>query len=479
MRPAKSSSASLLRSTRVPIMAQYPVPNSTISFWRTELHDLDNHRTTEELPAAVDIIIIGAGYAGASVAYHLLEKSKKSGKNVSIAILEAREACSGATGRNGGHLKPDPYYRAAGALRKHGRDAAEEVSSFEQRHVKAIKELVEKEKIDCEFVVTRATDVCLYEDIRKELKSGLEALTAADISSAAEVHYSGGRTAEGISGVKGAKGCFTYTACHVWPYKLVLSLLSKVVSRGVNLQTHTPVKSVKSRTDQRRPWSVETDRGSVNASKVIYATNAYTSTLLPDFKKKIIPVRGICSRIVPTKAHAPFLSNSYILRLSPMEYDYLIPRSDGSIIVGGARRDYFRDLDQWYDNIDDSTLIEPAKNYFDGYMQRHFRGWEDSGAYTDKVWTGIMGYSSDGFPFVGDVPGKPGAYVCAGFSGHGMPQIFLSGKAIAEMVLDDKKAEEVDLPRLYRASQARLNAKGEVTLDAWKAMAGNTVQAKL
>lgn len=82
-------------------MAQYPVPNSTLSFWRTELHDLDNQRTTEQVPAEVDIAIVGAGYAGASIAYHLLEKSKESSKNVSIAILEAREACSGATGRNG------------------------------------------------------------------------------------------------------------------------------------------------------------------------------------------------------------------------------------------------------------------------------------------------------------------------------------------------------------------------------------------
>lgn len=57
-------------------------------------------------------------------------------------------------------------------------------------------------------------------------------------------------------------------------------------------------------------------------------------------------------------------------------------------MVGGARRDYFKDLSQWYDVADDSKLIEPAKHYFDGYMQRHFRGWEDSGAETDKVWTG-------------------------------------------------------------------------------------------
>lgn len=195
-------------------MTQFPVPNPTLPFWRTELHDLDNHRTTEQLPAEVDIVIIGAGYAGASIAYHLVEKTKASGKPVSIAILEAREACSGATGRNGkitsphvkgqvanilspgGHLKPDPYYRAASALRKYGKEAAEEVASFEQRQVKAVKELVEKENIDCDFVVTRATDVCLYEEIRKELKEGLEQLKEAGISTASEVHYSDGRTAE-------------------------------------------------------------------------------------------------------------------------------------------------------------------------------------------------------------------------------------------------------------------------------------------
>jgi hypothetical protein len=37
---------------------------------------------------------------------------------------------------------------------------------------------------------------------------------------------------------------------------------------------------------------------------------------------------------------------------------------------------------------DDSRLIEPAKHYFDELMQRHFIGWEDGGAYTNKVWTG-------------------------------------------------------------------------------------------
>ncbi|KAI5368231.1 putative FAD dependent oxidoreductase, FAD/NAD(P)-binding domain superfamily [Septoria linicola] len=443
-----------------------PVLNATKSFWRSDLHDLDNHRTTEQLPAEVDIVVIGAGYAGASITHHLLEKSQSLQRPVSIVILEAREACSGATGRNGGHLKPDPYYRAAGALKTHGREAAEEVASFEARQVKEVQKLVDKESIDCDFVVTRATDVCMYEDARRDLEDGLDALTKANVSTASEVHYSDGRTAQGVSGVKGAKACFTYTAGHVWPYKLVLHLLKKAVDQGVNLQTHTPVKSVKPARDPRT-WAVETHRGTIQTGKVIYASNAYTSSLLPEYKDKIIGVRGICSRIVATKPDAPVMSNSYILRLAPGEYDYLIPRSDGSIIVGGGRRDYFKQLGSWYDNYDDSQLIESAKHYFDGYMQRHFRGWEGSGAKTDAVWSGIMGYSSDGFPHIGEVPGKDGQYICAGFSGHGMPQIFLSAKAIASLVLEKKRVEEVDLPRLYRATQERLDSTRNVTLEGW------------
>jgi glycine/D-amino acid oxidase-like deaminating enzyme len=103
---------------------------------------------------------------------------------------------------------------------------------------------------------------------------------------------------------------------------------------------------------------------------------------------KIVPVRGICSHIKPSKSPAPLLPNSYIIRWSDTKYEYLIPRLDGSIIVGGARSVYYHDLDSWYNNVNDDKLIESAKNYFDGYMQRVFHGWEDSGAYTSKVWTG-------------------------------------------------------------------------------------------
>ena len=76
----------------------YPDAKSTLPFWRIQPHELDDHRTTEDLPTECDIAIVGGGYAGASTAYHLLNDNASL---PSIALLEARQACSGATARNG------------------------------------------------------------------------------------------------------------------------------------------------------------------------------------------------------------------------------------------------------------------------------------------------------------------------------------------------------------------------------------------
>lgn len=80
----------------------FPVDNPTVPFWKVESDPLDELRTTSELPQESDIVIIGAGYAGVSIAYHLLKSQSQQDKpRPSITILEARQICSGATGRNG------------------------------------------------------------------------------------------------------------------------------------------------------------------------------------------------------------------------------------------------------------------------------------------------------------------------------------------------------------------------------------------
>lgn len=78
-----------------------PVPNSTSSFWHSEPNEfLLGHHTTPELPAEADVVIVGSGITGSSAARFLVEDPRYNGR--SVVMLEAREACWGATGRNGG-----------------------------------------------------------------------------------------------------------------------------------------------------------------------------------------------------------------------------------------------------------------------------------------------------------------------------------------------------------------------------------------
>ncbi|CAI7641217.1 unnamed protein product [Penicillium glandicola] len=435
--------------------SRQPVENATVPFWHRDIHELHDHRTTEELPVSSDVVIIGAGYAGITTAYHLV-KGEASDNNLSITILEARGVCSGATGRNGGHLRPDMYTPMTRAINRGGVERALEVIEFEIAHIHAVKALIEKEQIDCDFTLTRSIDTWSNEEAARKAKDLYDSLVARGLEYMKDVFFVLGKDAEGISGVKGAKACASFTAATLWPYKLILHLTDLILKSGrVNLQTNTLVTSV-----TRQPsgsFVVTTPRGTTVARKVVYANNAYISGLLPQYSKAIVPCKGLCTHIaVPEGKRAPLLNNSYIVREEDNVVSYLIPRADGSIVVGGANSRYHPFPSQWYDSVDDSCLIEEVKDHYEGYMQKFFNGWEDSGAQVDKVWTGIMGYSWDSQPHVGTVPGEDGQYVLAGFNGHGMPLVFLSALGLAKMVQGGVKFEDAGIPRLFESTQERL-----------------------
>lgn len=317
----------------------FPVPNATLPFWRTQLHELDNHRSTKDLPTECDILIIGAGYSGVATAYHLLDNNTTP---PSVVILEAREACFGATGRNGipslptktitftdwlvtgGHIKPDLYFNILKYSQKYGAQNAAEFAKFEAANDLAVKDLVEKENIDCDYHLTRAMDVYLDPEHAKQTEHSYKELLKLGIASLSDVQFVSCENAESVrvsiwswedeanmkqlSGVKGAKACFSFTAAHVWPYKLVMHLLSLIVKKGVNLQTTTPVTSVSETRNSDGSWTVATPRGLIRAQKVVFVTNGYTAGISPQFAHKIVPVRGICSRIVtPAGKEPPFL----------------------------------------------------------------------------------------------------------------------------------------------------------------------------
>ena len=77
-----------------------------------------------------------------------------------------------------------------------------------------------------------------------------------------------------------------------------------------------------------------------------------------------------------------------------------------------------------------------------------------------QEWTGIMGATVDGRPFVGGVPGHNGLWISAGFNGHGMVLCMKSAEALVKMIHNDGKMAGIDwFPESFLISEKRLKAR--------------------
>ena len=90
-------------------------------------------------------------------------------------------------------------------------------------------------------------------------------------------------------------------------------------------------------------------------------------------------------------------------------------------------------------------------------------------------WTGIMGYSRDHVPWIGPIPeslgGGEGLFLCAGYSGHGMPNTSLSAHAVVEMmrgVYPGGGVMDYKLPEEYVITEERISrARKEIEVQGW------------
>jgi glycine/D-amino acid oxidase-like deaminating enzyme len=115
-----------------------------------------------------------------------------------------------------------------------------------------------------------------------------------------------------------------------------------------------------------------------------------------------------------------------------------------------------------YGTVDDSSLNPKVSEYLRGSLKGYFdaENWgeiataEESGRIVQE-WTGIMGATADGRPFVGEVPGKKGIWISAGFNGHGMVLCLKSAEALVKMM--DVGAKPPDwFPRSFLITAERL-----------------------
>ncbi|KOS21561.1 putative oxidoreductase [Escovopsis weberi] len=449
--------------------AGLPTPHSTKSFWQTEPSELlTGHRTTQDLPAKADVVIIGSGITGAFAARELVARSKN------VLMLEAREACWGATSRNGGHCQPIIYSTAPPLARF-------EVECFHQ-----IRELIEEHNIPCDWHVVGGVHALPTQELVDLAAKSLQRLRRdhPDLADKAAL-YTEKPDLEALRLVNARGAVVQSHAAKCWPYKLVAWILEALIAENpaarFNLQTWTPVTQLQ-RSEGSGAWEVWTARGNVVADQVLLATNAYTSHLVPAFADLIVPVRGQVAALETPEGNVP-LEHSHVW-LPGRSDNYLIERDGpvGPIIVGGERLSVPPGGEGvWKDDTIDEEVARLLRRSLHLALKLRPAGqYEEEELKADFEWTGIMGYSKDGYPWVGPVPSQlcggaglraenHGLWVCAAYTGHGMPLAARCAVGVAGMMTGEETG--VTIPGEFlmtpeRAERAKgLELKGASVVD--------------
>jgi len=228
------------------------------------------------------------------------------------------------------------------------------------------------------------------------------------------------------------QGAFRYAAGSISAYKFAVGVLKLCLEQDLNLQTFTPVTSIQSH--QPGIWIATTPRGAITTKNLILATNGYTAHLLPEMQTKIVPLRGQVTAHRPgpklAQLHPDGLSLTYSF-IYGNGYEYMIPRPRqpsipndfvGDIVIGGGIGALPHDGLSEFGETDDTVLNSLNSDYLRDTTVRYFGsnwGLDDSTKRVRREWSGIMGITGDGVPYVGPVPSSEGLWISAGFNGHG------------------------------------------------------------
>ncbi|KAF9693576.1 hypothetical protein EKO04_008244 [Ascochyta lentis] len=438
----------------------------SLSYWLQQVRcdPLLDHRTTEDLPRDADTVIIGSGITGTLAAREHLRVFP----NRSLVVIEAREFCSGATGRNAGHCKPDQW-RGFGKFEKaYGKEQALKILRNESDTWNALVAYVRDNNVDCDLWVGETLDVPVDDEVAKVAKEIFDRYREA-----------GGKVdhikvtqdpAEAMrrSSIKDAKACYAWPASTLQPWKLTAHIMRKNLESGANLQTYTVATSVSESTEEHRKWIVHTDRGDIACDNVVHATNAYSAALEPSLQGVITPKPHICTKVVPPRAASgsQAVRNSYGVLLPNGAFFSINPRctTDGNVMFGGSNPGQ-QALDGWVERHPENCIndglsnVEGVTRCVISFIDQNFEGWANvefgPGEGIEYSWSGIIGLSVDGVPFVGELPGKRGQWICAGHHGHGMARIFTAAPGLVKLMSGEPWIA-TGLPDVYQITTDRL-----------------------
>lgn len=351
-----------------------------------------------------DVVVIGAGVNGASLAYHLAISGVRN-----VLVLEKQVAATGATGHSSGlvrmHYANEVEARLALSSYAYFLNWADMIGGeCGFRETGFIRTVAHRntEKLRANVAMLRRIGVETRLITPTELRDLAPHIWAEDILLAAYEPHSG----------------------YADPTATTLSFLDAARQHGVQLLQHIEVQGFITRGE--RVLGVQTSEGVIEAGTIVCATGAWTMALLIKLGLRF-PVWNVRQQVAvlqrPAEAQA-----DHMTFIDGMFDVYYRPDSPGLTLVGGGAMDPGVDPDRFERNVDASFVEEIAEK-----VSRRMPAMENA-AYI-RGWSGIFNISEDLHPLLGLVPGYENLYAIFGCNGTGFKIAPAVGKALAEQII--------------------------------------------
>jgi len=359
-----------------------------------------------------DVVIIGGGVIGVSIAYHLA--LKRAGR---VVLLEKGQLGEGSTSRCAGGI------RTQFTTEINIRFSLESLKTFE-RFKDEFGVDPEFRRIGYLFLATTEREWEVFRgnmNLQKSYGIPVELLSTREISE----RWPYLRTDDVLGGT------FCAWDGYAGPSEVLSGFAGGAKRAGVKI--HEGMEATEILVKGSKVAGIRTKDGEIATSVVVNAAGPYAS-LIGEMAGVKVPVKPLRRQIFIT---APFyLSDKPI----PLTIDfhrgwYFRPEVDGFLLSGPLDREPSFNV-----NIDYEARLEAGENAM-------FRVPAFEKAQIARGWGGLYEISPDNHAILGPFPGLEGLVLANGFSGHGFQHSPAVGKVIAELITEGK-ATTIDISPL-------------------------------
>jgi glycine/D-amino acid oxidase-like deaminating enzyme len=361
-----------------------------------------------------DVVVVGAGYTGLSAALHLAERGAE------VVVLDAAEPGWGASGRNGGQIIPGLKHDPDELERRFGEETGRRMWQTAGGAADFVFALIARHKIACDAQPGGWIAAAPHATALASLRSRTEQWQRRG----APVELLDARRITELTGAAGyAGGMLDRRAGGLQPLAFVRGLARAAQRAGAAIHGRSAAGRLE---PVRGAWRVETPAGSVTASSVILATNAYTDDLWPGLRRTIVPVQSyqVATQPLPADVRRHVLPGGQVVSDLRRILFYFRLDPEGRLLMGGRGP-----LDDRGDPALFARLEAVARRLF---PRLGAVAWEHR-------WSGRVALTADHLPHLHEP--RPGVLIGLGYNGRGVAMATVMGKLLADRALGAPHAE--------------------------------------